>query len=191
VIGELKQALVNLKGNALHAMHGEGFLRIRARLIGASVNGDPKIRIVIADNGTGIDKDTFERLFDAFNTTKGPARIGLALWMCQQITHRHSGKIQVKSNPHGALHGTAGRIHLPAGKSESQPRGIRRIEGLCYPILSFQPARRSKRFIGYEVMNPQIIPICIMNQYVAWLGCRCGWRKKIKKTTAIHPYIPT
>src|ERR1700744_816725 len=27
--------------------------------------------------------------------------------------------------------------------------------GRTYPILSFQPKRNSKRFIGYEVINPQ------------------------------------
>jgi len=111
--GELKQVLVNLIGNALDAMHGNGFLRIRARLAGTSVEGDQKIRIVVADNGAGFDKDTFERLFDPFNTTKGSTRTGLGLWMCEQIVHRHSGKIRVKSRRQATHHGTVVRLDLP------------------------------------------------------------------------------
>jgi PAS domain S-box-containing protein len=112
--GELKQVFVNVIGNALDAMHGNGFLQIRAHLPNPSVEGGQMIRIAIADNGSGIDKDTFKRLFDPFNTTKGPTRTGLGLWMCEQIVHRHSGKIRVKSNHRG----TVVRIYLPAGGFE-------------------------------------------------------------------------
>lgn len=116
--GELKQVFVNLIGNALDAMHGSGLLQIRTHPASTLVECDRMIRIAVADNGSGIDKDTFERLFDPFNTTKGPTRTGLGLWMCEQIIHRHSGKIQVKSAQRGAHHGTIVRIHLPAGGFE-------------------------------------------------------------------------
>jgi len=111
--GEIKQVFVNLIGNALDAMHGNGFLRIRTRLVNTSIAGGQIIRIIVADNGAGIDKETFERLFDPFNTTKGPTRTGLGLWMCEQIVHRHSGKITVKSHQHGARRGTIVVLDLP------------------------------------------------------------------------------
>ena len=111
--GEVKQVFVNLFGNALDAIHGNGFLRIRTRLVGTSVEGRQIVRIIVSDNGAGIDKDTFERLFDPFNTTKGPTRTGLGLWMCEQIVHRHSGKITVKSRQHGARRGTIVVFDLP------------------------------------------------------------------------------
>ncbi len=111
--GEIKQVFVNLIGNALDAMHGSGFLRIQARLVDTSVESGQIVRIIVTDNGVGIDKDTFERLFDPFNTTKGPTRTGLGLWMCEQIVHRHSGKITVKSHQDGASRGTTVVFDLP------------------------------------------------------------------------------
>ena len=46
------------------------------------------------------------------------------------------------------------------------------------------------QFIGYAVMNPHIMAICIINQYTAVILLISGV-KKTKKTNPIQMYIPT
>jgi PAS domain S-box-containing protein len=113
--GEIKQVLVNLIGNALDAMNGDGRLRIRVRAVSDSKETRSAIHLSIGDNGPGIPKEMLKHLFEPFNTTKGQTRTGLGLWMCEQIVVRHRGQIKIKSSQHPTWHGTVVRIVLPAG----------------------------------------------------------------------------
>ena len=80
--GEIRQALANLIGNAIDAMHPKGGrLLLRSRNATDWATGRNGLRITVADTGSGIPKEAFNRLFEAFFTTKGHGGNGLGLWI--------------------------------------------------------------------------------------------------------------
>ena len=69
------------------------------------------VRIVIADNGSGIPHEVRHRLFEPFFTTKSQKGNGLGLWVTKSLVEKHDGDLQVRSTP-GI--GTAFSVFLPA-----------------------------------------------------------------------------
>ncbi|HEX2055800.1 MAG TPA: PAS domain S-box protein, partial [Nitrospiraceae bacterium] len=65
---EIDQLFVNLISNAVHAMNGQGELKLSTR-----VEGDMLI-VSIGDTGCGIPKSIQSRIFDPFFTTKEPGK---------------------------------------------------------------------------------------------------------------------
>ena len=104
---KLGQAVVNVVRNALQACatRGEGGeVRLSARA------GDGEVRIVVEDNGPGIDEEILPRLTTPFFTTK-EGGTGLGLWITQGIMQSHGGRLELEST-HGA--GTKVTLALPA-----------------------------------------------------------------------------
>jgi signal transduction histidine kinase len=87
---QLKQVLLNLVVNALHAMPDGGVLAISARADG------PTVRIEVADSGCGIPADVLPRIFDPFFTTR-PGGSGLGLAITGKIVREHGATINVDS----------------------------------------------------------------------------------------------
>ena len=75
--------------------------------------GGERVRILITDYGSGMDKKTQARLFEPFFTTKKRGT-GLGLSIVRQIIDLHGGAIEAESAP-GT--GTTFRIELPIGSS--------------------------------------------------------------------------
>lgn len=89
---QLKQVLLNLVVNALHAMPEGGRLTISA------AQGDGLARIELADTGCGIPADVKSRIFDPFFTTRvGGSGLGLAI--TAKIVREHGARIDVESLP--------------------------------------------------------------------------------------------
>ncbi|MEO5733834.1 MAG: ATP-binding protein, partial [Rubrivivax sp.] len=89
--GELELALLNLALNARDAMPVGGELRLLARpadaadrdgRLGPALDGE--VLITIADDGSGIEEDQLERLFEPFYTTK-PVGKGSGLGLSQVL----------------------------------------------------------------------------------------------------------
>jgi signal transduction histidine kinase len=93
--GELRQALVNLMGNAVDAMSGGGNLRVHVSQV--SLKGMEYARITVADTGAGIPRDIRGNLFTQFFTTKGSKGTGLGLWLTREIVQRYGGRIRFRS----------------------------------------------------------------------------------------------
>lgn len=89
---QLKQVLLNLVVNALHAMPVGGRL-----VIGAHV-ADGCARIEISDTGCGIPADVIARIFDPFFTTRSGGS-GLGLAITAKIVREHGARIDVDSLP--------------------------------------------------------------------------------------------
>jgi signal transduction histidine kinase len=91
---KMKIALLNLIINAIEAMEGrnDSQLRLETRTDGN------KCRIMIADNGTGMDKEALSRIFEPYFTSKSKGN-GLGLTNTQNIVLNHNGEISVESVP--------------------------------------------------------------------------------------------
>ena len=114
---QIEQVLVNLAGNARDAMPSGGTLRIALRDAvdrrpGEAAGPTGRVtRIVVADNGRGIDPAVQERMFEAFFTTKQEGRgSGLGLAVVRAIVDELGGGIQVTTAPG---QGTTFTIDLP------------------------------------------------------------------------------
>jgi signal transduction histidine kinase len=94
--GEIQQVVTNLIDNALDALSRHGRLIVQVRPATGS-DGAEGVGVTIADSGTGMEKDTLERLFSPFITTKGEAGNGLGLWVSKGILDKHHAKIAVRS----------------------------------------------------------------------------------------------
>jgi signal transduction histidine kinase len=121
--GEIRQALVNLIGNAIDAMSAGGNLAIRVRT--TVINGEAFARITIADDGSGIPAAIRSSLFTQFFTTKGSGGTGLGLWLTRDIIARNGGKLHLRSRT-GQQSGTAFVIYLPGAPraAASAPRKV-------------------------------------------------------------------
>jgi signal transduction histidine kinase len=109
--GEIRQALVNLIGNALDAMPNGGQLFVRITQV--THRGAHYARITVADTGSGIRKDIRENLFTQFFTTKGSRGTGLGLWLTRDIVQRNRGRLRYRSRTTSPS-GTAFSIYLPS-----------------------------------------------------------------------------
>ena len=90
---QLQQVFLHLFLNARDAMPNGGNLSIKTAQM------DDKIRIEIADSGSGIDEKSLKQIFDPFFTTKPTGKgTGLGLAVCYGIITAHGGKIEVLSN---------------------------------------------------------------------------------------------
>ena len=133
--GEVRQALVNLIGNALDAMRGGGSLRIHVMPV--QMNGIEYARITVADTGGGIPKEIMPQLFRQFFTTKGSGGTGLGLWLTREIIEKNGGKLRFRSRTDSPT-GTVFVIYLPArqqvveanGSKEAAEPGSQRVAAM-------------------------------------------------------------
>lgn len=109
---QLKQVLLNLMLNALHAM--EQTTRPELTLTVESDASGAWLRV--RDIGTGIKPEHLSRIFDPFFTTKGPRGTGLGLSISAAILRQHGGEIGVASTP-GA--GSTFSLRLPRQAGET------------------------------------------------------------------------
>lgn len=103
----LEQILVNLIGNALDAMQAQPAPELW--LDGHSSEG--KYRLLVRDNGHGIDPEARKHLFEPFFTTKpGEQGLGLGLTLSASLAAATGGNLAVE---HPASGGTAFVLCLP------------------------------------------------------------------------------
>lgn len=97
---KLIQVLGNLLQNSIDALKtkqfAEGYPVIT--LEGREENGRSKL--VLRDNGSGIEKQHLDKIFDPFFTTKDVGKgMGLGLGICYRIVQEFGGTISVRSEP--------------------------------------------------------------------------------------------
>jgi signal transduction histidine kinase len=100
---QLSQVFVNIIANAIDASPKGAPVVISTEVVHAVARGDgndrvPRARITIADQGSGMDKTTLERVFEPFFSTKKRGT-GLGLAIVSQIVEQHEGTISVDSKP--------------------------------------------------------------------------------------------
>jgi signal transduction histidine kinase len=93
---QLKQVILNLVHNALHAMPDGGKLNIKTEM--RPREGRDWITISIQDTGQGIPRENLPRIFEPFFTTKSKSGgTGLGLSVSYGIITDHGGYIEVES----------------------------------------------------------------------------------------------
>jgi signal transduction histidine kinase len=113
-LGELRQVIANIIGNALDAMRTGGRLAVRISTEQRSWRpGRSMARLTIGDNGSGIPQDLLSRIFEPFVTTKGETGTGLGLWVTAELARKNSWTIRVRSCTQGQRTGTSFSILLP------------------------------------------------------------------------------
>jgi C4-dicarboxylate-specific signal transduction histidine kinase len=98
---QLQQVILNLIVNAIEAMTGvrEG---PRDLLIITSRAESEGILVEVRDSGPGLSSTAFERVFEAFYSTK-PRGLGMGLSICRSIIEAHEGGLwAAANNPQGA-----------------------------------------------------------------------------------------
>jgi PAS domain S-box-containing protein len=91
----LVQVFVNLVTNAAQATSSGGRIRLR---LGSDPGGEA-VRVVVEDEGAGMDAETSRRAFEPFFTTRPGVGIGLGLPIVQGIVARHGGTVALRSAP--------------------------------------------------------------------------------------------
>jgi len=109
---QLQQVFMNLILNAADAMPNGGSLTLTTE------HDQPahRVKITIADTGTGIDAAVIDSIFQPFFTTKAKGT-GLGLAITKRLVEEHEGSISIKNNPSG---GATFTIHLPALREGEQ-----------------------------------------------------------------------
>jgi signal transduction histidine kinase len=104
----IRRCLLNLVGNAVDACEGGGTVRLEA------VQGDSgsEFALRIQDDGSGIEPQALEKIFDPFFSTKGGKGTGLGLPVTKKIVEEHGGHVRVDSTPGS---GTVFTLVLPVG----------------------------------------------------------------------------
>jgi two-component system, LuxR family, sensor kinase FixL len=113
---QLQQVLLNLILNGMDAV-SERPNSERHVTIGARLDGDGMIEVVVSDSGQGVPPGTIDRLFEPFFTTK-PHGMGMGLAISRTIVEAHGGRVRVENNSDC---GATFRFTLPAAEAGGAP----------------------------------------------------------------------
>ncbi|WP_207456772.1 HAMP domain-containing sensor histidine kinase [Azospirillum sp. SYSU D00513] len=129
----LRQILLNLVSNAVKYTPAGGGVTVTADL-------DPAtgLRILVEDDGIGIEADDLSRVLEPFGRTqRGRARsvegIGLGLPLTKRLVELHGGRLLLESAPDRGTRVTAvlpaGRVLVPAGMAPGESPARRPADG--------------------------------------------------------------
>jgi PAS domain S-box-containing protein len=99
---QIQQVIMNLLMNAIEALskidEASRIIKIKTE---RTIDG--YIHVSIADSGPELDPTNFERIFEAFFTTK-PEGVGIGLSICRSIIETHGGHLWAsKNSPQGCV----------------------------------------------------------------------------------------
>ena len=104
-IYQLRQVLINLLTNAIHATDSGGKVNVSIKDTGN------QFALIVKDTGQGIPKENLKRIFEPFFSTKPPGKgTGLGLFVTRGIIEKLGGEIEVTSR---LGHGTSFCVKIP------------------------------------------------------------------------------
>src|ERR1700757_2808775 len=107
---QLQQVALNLLRNASDAMVGVED-RPRQLLVRTQREEDDRVRLSVQDAGCGVNPEDFEKLFEAFYTTKSGG-MGIGLSVSRSIIEKHQGRLWAEPNDGP---GTTFSFSIPCG----------------------------------------------------------------------------
>ncbi|MEW6719824.1 MAG: PAS domain S-box protein [Thermodesulfobacteriota bacterium] len=162
--GQIEQILLNLVVNAADAMPNGGRLTIETAMERTD-DSRPAARpymkpgryvlLTVRDTGCGMDKETLDRIFEPFFSTKGEHGTGLGLATVYGIVKQHDGYIWAESEPNG---GATFRICLPVAGGEApaeappaeNPPGTEGMETILLVEDNEQVRRLAQAILGRQ-----------------------------------------
>ncbi len=93
----IHRAVLNIVTNAIDASEGTAEAKVIVRTEWDALQ--TMARVVVTDNGPGIDEADIPSIFQIFASSKGSGGTGLGLPVSQKIIREHGGRIVVKSRP--------------------------------------------------------------------------------------------
>ncbi len=171
---QIHQVIMNLCANAAQALDGGGRITLGLSAVGpahgalAQLHGLPAgnyLRLLVADDGPGMDPSLQEHIFEPFFSTKREKGSGLGLAVVHGIIQAHQGGLQVSSAPgQGSSFSLllpqaqpAGQLGATAGQGEAPPptgltlRGNERIMVVDDEPALLEVVRRMLGTLGYRV----------------------------------------
>lgn len=128
---QIHQIIINLCTNAAHAMEGRGTLRVsltETQTAEPEVSSGCFLRLEVSDTGYGMTRETMERIFEPYFTTKAVGEgTGLGLSVVHGIVAKYGGKINVHSLPG---EGSTFEVLLPSVDAEVAPAALLRGESV-------------------------------------------------------------
>ena len=114
----LADSILNICINSMHAMPAGGELEISTNnayledsdVLSRNMPKGDYVKLVIKDNGTGIDSSILEQVFEPFFSTKGEAGTGLGMSQVYGFVMRSKGDVYISST---VGEGTSVTIYLP------------------------------------------------------------------------------
>ena len=94
----LSASLINLLENAFDACRVDRSKTEHQVRFQISTDGDNAI-FKVEDNGVGMDRETREKIFSLFFSSKGSEGTGLGLFVANKVIEKHKGIIEVESTP--------------------------------------------------------------------------------------------
>ncbi len=116
--GQITQVINNLVINADQSMPDGGIIDIEIEKIKLKsdqfpdVQGGDYVKIIIRDQGQGIEEELRDKIFEPYFTTKKNGT-GLGLTICYSIVKRHGGYIDIQSK---VGKGSSFIVYLPVSK---------------------------------------------------------------------------
>ena len=113
----IRAMLLNLLENSLDACRADKkkkdhWVKLLVR------RAPPHMSFDISDNGIGMDRETREKIFSLFFSSKGIRGTGLGLFISNKIADKHGGSIEVESDPG---QGSRFLVQLPLAARPSVP----------------------------------------------------------------------
>ena len=135
----IRQALINLLTNAVHAAGEEGAITL------ALEDAADHASITVSDDGPGIPRENLTRIFEPFFSTKAPGEgTGLGLFVSRGVIEKLGGRITVHSE---VGKGASFCIRLPKNQSKMDGFIGRPVEDWTSQISSClkEPVDKEKR----------------------------------------------
>jgi len=113
----VRAMLINIIENSLDACRADRYKE--HRFVKVNVRREPPYMVFeVEDNGIGMDRETREKIFSLFFTSKGIKGTGLGLFIANKIVDKHGGRIDVDSE---SQRGTRFLVRLPLEARPSVP----------------------------------------------------------------------
>ncbi len=106
----LSSALTNFLENGIDACTMPGGPGRNGKVVFGVHRRNDHIEFSIRDNGIGMDRETREKIFTLFFSSKGNRGTGLGLFIANQVVEQHGGEILLDSSPG---HGSRFTVRIP------------------------------------------------------------------------------
>ncbi len=132
---QIEQVLMNLVVNSKHAIPEGGRVFIEtvyieldeknAKNFQGATPGE-YVKLIVADNGVGMDTETMQKMFDPFFTTRAKGKgTGLGLSTVFGIIQQHDGFLHVSSTPD---YGSIFEVYFPATDGDIESVKVEKID---------------------------------------------------------------